>query len=228
MLNIIKHKKKESREAHPAEIAILCIIVATISLVICFSYIQQLSEYYDPLSLSSSESNTESNTLAVIGNTSSSSGNETASAGSTNDISDGSKGTSESNRSANPYHGLARICIDVGSKFAYTNSYTGYDGSSIDGIMVQVEPGGTITLPKVNTRKGYYLVGWSQGGVQYDPDWDSSTRTITISDDTSNGKNATIYAVYTDDYGNGYCTCGAYAPGIYKDKMDEIKNTHHS
>lgn len=118
----------------------------------------------------------------------------------------------------NPYNGQIRLDIDIGAEFA------DYEGSDVtEGIRLKVSRGGTITLPKVHAKEGYYFIGWGQGGVPEEPTWDINTEKVIMGTDTSNGKNTTIYALYANENGDGYCTCGAYEEGIYKDKMDEIK-----
>lgn len=118
----------------------------------------------------------------------------------------------------NPYNGQIRLDIDIGSEFAE------FEGSDVtEGIRIKITPGGIVELPKLKARDGYYFVGWGQGGVPYEPTWDPMTREVEMDTDTSNGKNTSIFALYADEEGNGYCTCGSYEKGIYAEKMDEIK-----
>lgn len=118
----------------------------------------------------------------------------------------------------NPYNGQIRLDIDIGSEFAE------FEGSDItEGIRIKVSPGGIVELPAIRAREGYYFVGWGQGGVPYEPTWDPFVKEVEMSTDTSNGKNTSIFALYADDEGNGYCTCGAYEQGIYSERLDEIK-----
>lgn len=118
----------------------------------------------------------------------------------------------------NPYNGQIRLDIDIGSEFA---TFAGCDVT--EGIRVKVTPGGIVELPPLRARDGYYFVGWGQGGVPYEPTWDPFVTEVEMDTDTSNGKNTSIFALYADEEGNGYCTCGAYEQGVYTEKMDEIK-----
>lgn len=118
----------------------------------------------------------------------------------------------------NPYNGQIRLDIDIGSEFAE------FAGSNItEGIRIKISPGGIVTLPSLCAREGYYFVGWGQGGVPYEPTWDPFVKEVEMSMDTSEGKNTSIFALYADEEGNGYCTCGAYEQGIYADRIEEIK-----
>lgn len=118
----------------------------------------------------------------------------------------------------NPYNGQIRLDIDIGSEFAQ------FEGSNVtEGIRMKVTPGGILELPALRARDGYYFVGWGQGGVPYEPTWDPFVKEVEMSADTSEGKNTSIFALYADEEGNGYCTCGAYEQGIYADRLDEIK-----
>lgn len=165
----------------------------------------------------SSESNTASNSSSSnnVVSTGSSSGSSTY----TNDYSTKDGKVSQLNADTpNPYRNQLRISIDVGAEYA------DYPGSaSSEGLIIKAKAGSTIELPTVEAHEGYYLVGWSQGGVEEDPTWDIFTYEVTLGEPTNGSKNATIYAIYADEEGNGYCTCGAYSEGIYADKMDEIK-----
>lgn len=118
----------------------------------------------------------------------------------------------------NPYHNQIRLTIDCGSEFAAFDNC-----EESEGFYIKVSPGDTVEFPEVRPKPGYYLVGWSQGGVDKNLPWLADDKAMTISDDVTDEKNATVYAVYADDAGNGYCTCGAYEEGIYKDRMAEIK-----
>lgn len=118
----------------------------------------------------------------------------------------------------NPYNGQIRLDIDIGSEFA---DFAGADYT--EGYRLKVSPGGMVSLPKIKARDGYYFVGWGQGGVPYEPTWDPFTEEVQMDTDTSNGRNTTIFALFADEEGNGYCTCGAYESEVYADKMDEIK-----
>lgn len=121
----------------------------------------------------------------------------------------------------NPYNGQIRLDIDIGSEFAE------FEGSDItEGIRIKVSPGGVVKLPALHARDGYYFVGWGQGGVPYEPTWSPFVTEVEMDTDTSNGKNTSIFALYADDEGNGYCTCGAYEQGVYAGKMDEIKQVN--
>lgn len=118
----------------------------------------------------------------------------------------------------NPYNKQIRLSIMIGAEFA------DYDGDNItEGIIETVSPGGLVQLPPISARSGYYFVGWGQGGVPEQPIWDPMTTEVEMSSDTSEGRTTTIFALYADEEGNGYCTCGAYEKGIYVDRLDEIK-----
>lgn len=118
----------------------------------------------------------------------------------------------------NPYNGQIRLNIDIGSEFAeFENS----DFS--EGKIIKITPGGTIKAPKLKPLPGYYFVGWCQGGVPETPTWDIFTTEITVDDNIEDGKDMSVYAIYADDNGDGFCTCGAWTKGIYTDKLDEIK-----
>lgn len=118
----------------------------------------------------------------------------------------------------NPYNGQIRLLIDLGSEFA------DYEGCEVtEGYVMTVSPGGTVKLPSLRARDGYYFVGWGQGGVPEEPTWDVFTTEVEMDTDTSNGKSTTIFALFANDEGDGYCTCGAYEAGVYADKLDEIK-----
>lgn len=118
----------------------------------------------------------------------------------------------------NPYNKQIRLSIDIGSEFA---DFKGCEFT--EGYIIKVTPGGIVELPALRARDGYYFVGWGQGGVSYEPIWDPFVTEVEMSDDTSNGKNTTIYALFADEQGNGFCTCGAYEEGIYAERMDEIR-----
>ena len=120
---------------------------------------------------------------------------------------------------ANPYKGQYRLVIDVGAEFSdYTVS-----GDS-EGYLVKCSAGSVLRLPVVKALPGYTFIGWCQGGVPEEPQWDVMIRDVEISEDI--GLEARIYAIYADDAGNGYCTCGAYKEGIYKDRLDEFKDKY--
>lgn len=117
---------------------------------------------------------------------------------------------------ANPYKGQLRLLIDVGSEFA---DYT--VGLDSEGYIIKCSPGDILRLPVVQARPGYIFIGWCRGGVPEEPAWDIMIRNVEITEDI--GKEARIYAVYADEAGNGYCTCGAYKEGVYADRLDEFR-----
>lgn len=118
----------------------------------------------------------------------------------------------------NPYNKQIRLQIDIGSEFA------DFEGCEVtEGYIMKVSPGGMVKLPALRARDGYYFVGWGQGGVAKEPTWDPFVTEVEMGTDTSNGKNTTIFALFSDEEGNGYCTCGAYESGIYADRLDDIK-----
>lgn len=118
----------------------------------------------------------------------------------------------------NPYNGQIRLHIDIGSEFATFNG-----SECTEGYIIKVSPGGEINLPKIQPKQGYYFVGWCQGGIPQEPTWDLFTKTLTMTDDLSQGKDMTVYAIYANDSGDGYCTCGAWEKEIYQDKIEQIK-----
>ena len=130
--------------------------------------------------------------------------------------------------SRNPYHNDYRVTVDVGSEFATFGSLKGSKQSSYtEGYLVKVAPGGTITLPTdISAREGYYFVGWSTGGVPEKPTWGVDTREIVVDESPNDSRNITLYALYADDNGDGWCTCGAWKQGVYKDSLDEIKSAY--
>lgn len=118
----------------------------------------------------------------------------------------------------NPYNKQIRLQIDIGSEFA---DYEGCEYT--EGYIIKVSPGGIVELPALRARDGYYFIGWGQGGVPEEPTWDVFTTEVQMDTDTSNGKNTTIFALFANDEGDGFCTCGAYESEIYADQMDEIR-----
>lgn len=118
----------------------------------------------------------------------------------------------------NPYHGLLTLYLNIGVEFA------DYSGSAYtEGYILQVSAGDIINLPCVYAKDDYTFIGWSQGGVPEEPIWDMFTEQVQMTDDISGSKSTVIHALYMDDEGNGYCSCGAYAEGVYADKIEEYK-----
>lgn len=120
--------------------------------------------------------------------------------------------------SNNPYHNLITLRIDLGAEFA------DYEGSEFsEGMIVKCRPGDIVELPVVKAKDGYTFVGWSQGGVPDEIEWDIATYDVEMTQDAGNGHSTALYAVYMDDEGNGFCTCGAYKYHVYEDRIDELK-----
>lgn len=121
----------------------------------------------------------------------------------------------------NPYHDLITVEVNVGVEFA------DYDGSRwTEGYIYQVGPGDVINLPKVYAKDGLTFVGWCQGGVPEEPMWGIFTTQVQMTEDVGNEKKTAIHALYADDDGNGYCSCGAYAEGVYKDGLEQYKQDY--
>ena len=120
--------------------------------------------------------------------------------------------------SNNPYHNQIRLNIDVGTEFA---TFVGSDYS--EGYIVKCTEGDTVTLPVVTAKPGYTFIGWSLGNVPEEPEWGVFTTDAVIGAAEEDKYDMAIYALYMDDEGNGYCTCGAYKHGVYADRIDEFK-----
>ena len=119
--------------------------------------------------------------------------------------------------SNNPYHNLIALKIDLGAEFAM---YPGDDAS--EGFIVKCRPGDVVQLPVVRSKPGYTFVGWSQGGVPDEIDWDIFTTEVTMTENAGNGGQTSLYAVYMNEDGDGYCTCGAFKKGVYKDDIERF------
>ena len=121
----------------------------------------------------------------------------------------------------NPYSKNCTVNVQIGSEFAT------YDiDERSEGYIYKLAGTDTdITLPKLRAKEGYIFVGWCQGGVT-EPTWDALTDMVSIpsSDEPPTvSRSANIYALFADEYGNGYCTCGAYKEGFYADDLDTYK-----
>ena len=120
--------------------------------------------------------------------------------------------------SNNPYHNLITLRLDLGAEFA------DYEGSEFsEGVIVKCRPGDIIELPVIHAKDGYTFVGWSQGGVPNEIEWDIFTYDVEMTQDAGNGHSTALYAVYMDEEGNGFCTGGAYKYHVYEDRIDELK-----
>lgn len=120
--------------------------------------------------------------------------------------------------SHNPYHDQIRLNIDVGTEFA---TFEGSEHS--EGYIVKCTEGDTVTLPVVTAKPGYTFIGWSLGNVPEEPEWGVFTEDAVIGAAEGDKYEMAIYALYMDDEGNGYCTCGAYKHGVYADRIPEFK-----
>lgn len=83
----------------------------------------------------------------------------------------------------------------------------------------------SVPLPLVVPRPGYHFVGWSDGGL-HEPIASPFDARIDITDDSDGHKgSATLEAVYMDDEGNGYCSCGGHGDGFFKERYSEYRET---
>ena len=121
----------------------------------------------------------------------------------------------------NPYSKNCTINVQIGSEFA---TYSISDIS--EGYIYKLAGTETdVILPKLRAKDGYIFVGWSQGGV-VEPTWDALTEVVSIPESEEAptvSRSANIYALFADEEGNGYCTCGAYKEGFYKDNLETYK-----
>lgn len=122
---------------------------------------------------------------------------------------------------ANPYKGYNTLAIVVGDQFASLGTYEDKSGQrqDADGIVVKVEPDGTVNLPLVQAKPGYTFMGWSQGGVKTGDDIDVTPDTTEIEMTADRHGYTRLYALFADSAGNGYCSCGDYQAGAYKDAL---------
>lgn len=121
----------------------------------------------------------------------------------------------------NPYSKNCTINVQIGHEFAT------YDIDNIsEGYIYKLAGLETdIALPKLRAKDGYIFVGWSQGGFE-EPTWDALTDVVSIQsseEPPTVSRTATIYALFADEEGNGYCTCGAYSEGRYTDDLESYK-----
>ena len=120
----------------------------------------------------------------------------------------------------NPYNSQKVVIFDIGAEFAT------YEGDNLtEGIVIKCAPGDVLSIPTVVAKSGYTFVGWSQGGVPEEIDWKSRMKEVEIGENIEE-KHVYVYAIYADDAGNGYCTCGAYTEGVYTDELDTLKQEY--
>lgn len=122
---------------------------------------------------------------------------------------------------ANPYRGYDTLAIVVGNQFSSLGTYEDGDGrqQNTDGIVVKVEPDGTVHLPLVKAKPGYTFMGWSQGGVKVGDEIDVDPSTTEIKLNADRHGYTRLYALFADSVDNGYCSCGDYQAAAYKDAL---------
>ena len=123
--------------------------------------------------------------------------------------------------SNNPYHNLIALKIDLGAEFAI------YPGSDVsEGIIIKCRPGDIVELPVVHAKPGYTFVGWSQGGVPSEIELGIFTTEVEMTKNAGSAGQTSLYAVYMNDEGDGFCTCGAYTKGVYKDDIERFQSEY--